>query len=114
MSIEDIKPDTSLYTDPADRLIALGLAMKSANGMQRRAPNSTGWENVGTAKDLLCFRLELLAGGYDYRVAPPKPRERWAVYAENGSYWASYDNEFEAATVSRSVCGTYAKFIEVL
>lgn len=115
MSIEDIKPDTSLYTDPADRLIALGLAMKAGGGMQRRAANSTSWEDVGSATNILCLRLALLANGVEYRVAPPKPREVWAVFYECGTTYAyRQGGEDVAKRLANEIGGTYAKFVEVL
>lgn len=114
MSIEDIKPDTSLYTDPADRLIALGLAMKSDNGIQRRSPNSTSWESVGTGKELICFRLDLLAGGYDYRAAPPKPEAVYKLRDVKGTCRGLYEDEQSATEIAKIYGLSVHKFVEVM
>lgn len=88
-------PDTSKYTDPADRLIALGLALKSVSGIQ--AGDKWGWCEPDRHLTLLERCDFLLNAGGNYR-AKPEPRVVWANFYKYG-----FASHHESAEIARSV-----------
>lgn len=78
----DYKPDTSLYTDPADRLIALGLAVKSGKPLQYKSVYVGKWD-VPTRNDPQNLVSNVLEGS-DYRIAP-EPFGSWFVVDNQGN-----------------------------
>ncbi len=79
--MQDIKPDTSLYTSPADRLIALGLVLKAeecGKQVECRLFGKGEWAvNTQAGRELSGMASNLFYA-VNYR-ARPKPRELWAL-----------------------------------
>lgn len=92
-------PDTSKYTDPADRLIALGLAMKSGREMQATANGGVVWADYPHERSISRMAIGM-GNGNDYR-AKPEPRVVWLVLDKNGYHCATSDSKEEAISSAR-------------
>lgn len=107
MSIEDIKPDTSLYTDLPSRFRALALVVEGwAKGKPvqiKCAPNAE-WEPTSAPQWMR---------DPEYRLAPA-PRTVFIVFTPDGERWQNFETEQAAELASSFTGGTYAKFVEVL
>lgn len=116
MSIEDIKPDTSLYIDIPNKLRAFALIHENVtSGVEVLRDGS--WEDCITSHDEWLVEgvvSHIICGVRDYRIAPPKPRERWHIFGRTGAHHGSTSDEVSAQTVASQIGGTYAKFVEVL
>lgn len=79
-------PDTSKYTDPADRLIALGLAVKSDKELQFKTDEDTSWRVVDReATGLLAKCRSVLSNLAEYR-SKHEPNVMWAVLENGGNF----------------------------
>lgn len=97
-------PDTSKYTDPADRLIALGLAMKSGAKIQCSANRGSSWAKAadhGTHETNVLVRSRGIRDGLDYR-AKPEPRVVWVNFDRDGTAFY-YNDESAAKNVAHSI-----------
>lgn len=77
-------PDTSKYTDPADRLIALALLVKSGRPLQYKHKGQTTFRDDNEGVTCVTSSLtSCLMSGSDYR-AKPEPRVVWIVVDKDG------------------------------
>ena len=83
--MNEIKPDTSLYTDTVQKLRAITAvieAKRAGSTIEWRNRGSTGeWTESGTTESTYSECVLL-----DYRVKP-KPRELWAIQRPDGTFW---------------------------
>ena len=106
--MNEIKPDTSLYTDLPNKLRALALILESAADREYSRPDETSWQ-TSLNRPSECLS-DLVSGAFDYRIKP-KPRELWAVYDETGARRSTYD-ELDSTDLMRPPGWTVARFVE--
>jgi hypothetical protein len=114
MSIQDIKPDTSLYTDAVDKLRAMAavLEAKRAGDVIEWKTGSgvgVGWVQAGPTEPDYSSSVLL-----EWRIAPPKPREVFVAFTGVGVVATVHKSAVAAADNADRIGGTYAKFVEVL
>ena len=120
MTAPTIKPDTSLYTELADRIAAYAEAARTRydRRFENRLQGSDTWTLCITAD--WCNLRDLLHGD-DYRLAP-EPRVRWVLTDQRGTEYGFYYSESRAkdsaANLDKAYPGlaphTIARFVEVV
>lgn len=93
-------PDTSQYTDPADRLIALALLVKSGRPLQYMHQSQTTFhDDTEGVTSVTRALVSCLMAGSDYR-AKPEPRVVWVNFnrgkRSGGISAAVYESENDA------------------
>lgn len=102
--MQDIKPDTSLYTDLPNKLRAMALILEVPN-KERQFLYTSGWGET-SAQDKTA--VGCLSEGSDYRIKP-NPRELWVMFDEGGKRVSTFSEE-----VIPYPCHTIVRFVEQL
>ncbi len=82
--MDEIKPDTSLYTELPNKLRAFAAIMESGCSIEVKFDRDGGWVSA-TSANTETRLTSLVIRNNDYRIKP-KPRELWAVYDGEGKY----------------------------
>lgn len=102
----EIIPDTSKYTELADRLIAFALILaEDSKGSQIQALIDDCWEGCGERRNLPGMAENCILGR-DYRTKP-KPRELWVMFDEGGKWISTFSEK-----VIPYPCHTIVRFVE--
>lgn len=90
--MQDIKPDTSLYTDLPNKLRAFALFAESKEPAEYQT-RSGRWVTYNRPGMLDASAKFLANGEHEYRLKP-KPRKLWVLYGADGVYLNTYVNKF--------------------
>jgi len=98
----DIKPDTSLYTTPADRLAAFAMALREETNERPLQGKSLGkWYEVKAKFRTLSGMAANCVDGVDYRLKP-EPRVVWVnLYKRGEAYHYGDEDSARLAAAGR-------------
>jgi hypothetical protein len=114
--MSNVKPDTSLYTLPADRLEAFAAALRQevlGGVLQAKSRFDNDWDDLSkSGRNYAGMSSNLITGGVEYRLKP-KPRELWVAYDVRGHRIMSFDSRRDAENAGANWVGcTLERFVE--